>query len=124
MLGTFGLESWRVLGRETAAALLAEKTGSIVLLKGAPTLIAAEGALFENPTGNPGMATGGSGDVLSGIITSLMAQKQLTAAAGERVCAAAFLHGLAGDIAAENIGEYGMTSADIADAVAAAFNAL
>ena len=124
MLGAFGLESWRVTGRETAAALLAEKTGSIVLLKGAPTIIAAEGELFENPTGNPGMATGGSGDVLSGIITSLLAQKQLTAPAVDRVCAAAFLHGLAGDIAAENIGEYGMTSADIADAVAAAFNAL
>ncbi|MBE6028538.1 MAG: NAD(P)H-hydrate dehydratase [Clostridiales bacterium] len=124
MLGAFGLESWRVMGRETAAALLAEKTESIVLLKGAPTIIASGGELFENPTGNPGMATGGSGDVLSGIITSLLAQKQLTASAVDRVCAAAFLHGLAGDIAAENIGEYGMTSADIADAVAAAFNAL
>lgn len=124
MLEAFGLESCKVLGRETAASLLAEKTGSIVLLKGVPTLIAAEGNLFENPTGNPGMATGGSGDVLSGMITSLLAQKHLTAAAVDRVCAAAFLHGLAGDIAAENIGEYGMTSADIADAVAAAFNAL
>lgn len=128
MLGAFGLASWRELGRERAAAELAMKTGGIALFKGAPTLI-CDGTqnapeVWENPTGNPGMATGGSGDVLSGIITSLLAQKHLTENPADRVCAAAFLHGLAGDIAAENIGEYGMTSADIADAVAAAFNAL
>ena len=128
MLDAFGLESCRQQGREKAAKTLAAKTGAVVLLKGAPTLI-ADGteddiAILENPTGNPGMATGGSGDVLSGMITSLLGQKHLEAAACGRVCAAAFLHGLAGDIAAENIGEYGMTSADIADAVAAAFNAL
>lgn len=128
MLDAFGLGSCRELGREKTATELTVKTGGIVLLKGAPTLI-CDGTVnnlevWENPTGNPGMATGGSGDVLSGMITSLLAQKQLTAAPGERVCAAAFLHGLAGDIAAENIGEYGMTSADIADAVAAAFKEL
>lgn len=128
MLEAFGMESRRKLGRERAAGELAMETGSVVLLKGAPTLIADPTMnlpeIYENPTGNPGMATGGSGDVLSGMIVSLLGQKQLTAAAGERVCAAAFLHGLAGDIAAENIGEYGMTSADIADAVAAALHAL
>ena len=128
MLEAFGLVSWRELGHEKAVTELALKTGSIVLLKGAPTLI-ADGTVgnvevWENPTGNPGMATGGSGDVLSGMITSLLGQKHLSAAPGSRVCAATFLHGLAGDIAAENIGEYGMTSADIADAVASAFNAL
>ena len=128
MLGAFGLASWKELGREKAVTELALKTGGIALLKGSPTLI-CDGTgnmpeVWENPTGNPGMATGGSGDVLSGMITSLLAQKHLKAAPGDRVCAAAFLHGLAGDIAAENIGEYGMTSADIADAVAAAFKAL
>ena len=128
MLHALDLGTYKELGREKTAEELAKGTGSIVLLKGATTLIAegdADGIeLYENPTGNPGMATGGSGDVLSGIITSLLGQKHLEAAPIERVCAAAFLHGLAGDIAAENIGEYGMTSADIADAVAAAINAL
>lgn len=128
MLHALDLGTYKELGREQTAAALAEATGAIVLLKGAMTLIADgetdKTELFENPTGNPGMATGGSGDVLSGIITSLLGQKHLNADPMERVCAAAFLHGLAGDIAAENIGEYGMTSADIADAVAAAINAL
>ena len=128
MLHTLDLSTYKELGREETAAALGKATGAIVLLKGAMTLIADgaadETVLFENPTGNPGMATGGSGDVLSGIITSLLGQKHLNADPMERVCAAAFLHGLAGDIAAENIGEYGMTSADIADAVAAAINAL
>lgn len=119
------LDSYKQLGRGGTAAALAEATGAIVLLKGSLTLVAYGSAkeleIYENPTGNPGMATGGSGDVLSGILTSLLAQKHLSAAPFDRVKAAAFLHGLAGDIAAENIGEYGMTSADIADAVAAAF---
>ncbi len=124
MLESLGFGSYKELGREGTAAALAAATGAIVLLKGAETLISDGENTFVNPTGNPGMATGGSGDVLSGIITSLLAQKHLAAEPAERVCAAAFLHGLAGDIAAENIGEYGMTSADIADAVAAALNAL
>ena len=128
MLHALNLGTYKELGREQTAAALAEATGAIVLLKGAMTLIADgetdQAEIFENPTGNPGMATGGSGDVLSGIITSLLGQKHLEAGPMDRVCAAAFLHGLAGDIAAENIGEYGMTAADIADAVAAAINAL
>lgn len=124
MLRALALGSYKVLGRSRSAAALSEATGAIVLLKGHQTLIVYGQIAYENPTGNPGMATGGSGDVLSGIITSLLAQKHLDAAPIERVNAAAFLHGLAGDIAAENIGEYGMTAADIADAVAAAFNAL
>ena len=124
MLRALALGSYKVMGRQRTAAALAEATGAIILLKGYRTLIVSGKDVYENPTGNPGMATGGSGDVLSGIITSLLAQKHLDAMPIERVNAAAFLHGLAGDIAAENIGEYGMTSADIADAVAAAFNAL
>ena len=124
MLDSLGFGSYKELGREGTAAALAAATGAIVLLKGPETLVSDGENTYVNPTGNPGMATGGSGDVLSGIITSLLAQKHLSADQVDRVNAAAFLHGLAGDIAAENIGEYGMTSADIADAVAAAFNAL
>ena len=124
MLEKLGIGSYGELGREGTVAGIADVTGSIVLLKGHETLISDGNSTYVNPTGNPGMATGGSGDVLSGIITSLLAQKHLAADSVDRVCSAAFLHGLAGDIAAENIGEYGMTSADISDAVAAAFNAL
>ncbi len=124
MLRALALGSYKVLGRSRSAAELAEATGAIILLKGHRTLILDGQSAYENPTGNPGMATGGSGDVLSGIITSLLAQKHLKASPIARVNSAAFLHGLAGDIAAENIGEYGMTAADVADAVAAAFNAL
>ena len=124
MLRALALGSYKVMGRQRTAAALAEATGAVILLKGHQTLIVSGQDAYENPTGNPGMATGGSGDVLSGIITSLLAQKHLDAEPVGRVNAAAFLHGLAGDIAAENIGEYGMTAADIADAVAAAFNAL
>ena len=113
MLDSLGFGSYKELGREGTAAALAAATGAIVLLKGPETLVSDGENTYVNPTGNPG-----------GIITSLLAQKHLSADQVDRVNAAAFLHGLAGDIAAENIGEYGMTSADIADAVAAAFNAL
>ena len=109
------------LNREEAVRILAEATGAVVLLKGLGTLIADKISIFRNPTGNPGMATGGSGDVLSGIITSLMGQKFLGMTAYEAAAAGAFIHGLAGDIAAENIGEYGMTAADIADAISVVF---
>ena len=70
------------------------------------------------------MATGGSGDVLTGIIVSLAAQKNLGLAPVEAACTGAFIHGLAGDIAAENVGEYGMTSADIADGISVALKEL
>lgn len=135
---------------------LAAKTGAIVVLKGAGTLVAAPGIqAYTNTTGNPGMATGGSGDVLSGIITGLAGQRQQTAAhvqnsesADTKGCAKAahssaspntdvtakaqsaqglsrmsawdaaicgvYIHGLAGDLAAQELGEYGVTAKDLA----------
>ncbi len=127
MLGSLGLGDIRKLGREKAAEILAESSGAVVLLKGAETII-ADGhdncRMYVNPTGNPGMATGGSGDVLTGIIVSLAAQKNLGLMPVEAACAGAFIHGLAGDIAAENVGEYGMTSADIADGISVALKEL
>ena len=135
---------------------LAAKTGAIVVLKGAGTLVAAPGIqAYTNTTGNPGMATGGSGDVLSGIITGLAGQRQQTAAhvqnsesADTKGCANAaysnaspntdvtakaqsaqglsrmsawdaaicgvYIHGLAGDLAAQELGEYGVTAGDLA----------
>ncbi|MDO4869373.1 MAG: NAD(P)H-hydrate dehydratase [Bacillota bacterium] len=122
LLRSFGCGGYKLLGRERSARELAAKTGAIVLLKGQGTLIASGSHLAQNTTGNPGMATGGSGDVLTGIIASFIAQGMhfMEAEPLEAVYAAAFIHGAAGDIAADQIGQYGMTSADIADAVSQA----
>lgn len=93
-----------------AAAALAEDLGCIVLLKGHRTVITDGNSCYVNQTGNPGMATGGSGDVLAGIIVSLLGQgiPPLQAAA-----CGAWLHGSAGDLCAEEIGEYGMLPQDM-----------
>ena len=126
LLKAFAKGDYKELGREASAKALANLPCGdgplIVLLKGSETIVASAGDLFVNTTGNPGMATGGSGDVLTGIIVSFMAQglHYLEANVAEAVTAAAYIHGLAGDIAAEELGQYGMTSADIADAVAEA----
>ena len=104
------------------AQALAELTGAAVVLKGAGTVVAMEDcASYINTTGNPGMATGGSGDVLTGIIAGLWGQTQTEPDGTERkltaheaaVCGV-FVHGLAGDLAAEELGEYGMIAGDIA----------
>lgn len=83
---------------------------SIVLLKGHRTCITDGTRDYRNTTGNPGMATGGSGDVLAGILASLLGQglEPLEAAA-----CAAWLHGKAGDLCAEDLGEYGMLPTDL-----------
>jgi len=90
---------------------------AIVVLKGARTIVAApDGALFVNPTGNAGMATGGMGDVLTGIVASLLAQRlcrSLTVTPVEAVAAAVFLHGLAGDIASWEKGETALVAGDL-----------
>ncbi|GAW28931.1 NAD(P)H-hydrate dehydratase [Carboxydocella sp. ULO1] len=84
---------------------------AVIVLKGARTLIAAgENCYYFNPTGNPGMATGGSGDVLAGLIGALLAQglsPEQAAAAG------AWLHGRAGDLAREEMGELALTALDV-----------
>ncbi len=85
-----------------------------VVLKGHRTLIATpDEKIFINPTGNPGMATGGTGDVLTGMIAAWLAQL-LDAEAACRL--AVYLHGLAGDLADAEEGEVAMTSADVAGA--------
>ncbi len=96
--------------RISAAQDLAMKTGTIVLLKGNETVITDGYDVYINPTGNPGMAVGGSGDVLSGIIAALLGQgisPILAAACG------AWLHGAAGDICADQLGQYGMLPTDM-----------
>lgn len=96
--------------RDIDAARAAEALGAIVLLKGHRTVITDGQTCYINYTGNPGMATGGSGDVLAGIITSLIGQgvEPLTAAA-----CGAWLHGSAGDLCAKRIGQYGMLPQDM-----------
>ena len=107
----------RLLGREVGAdkALEAEgfarTHGCYLVLKGHQTLVSCpDGQIYVNQTGNPGMATGGSGDVLSGMVAALLAQGLEPKRA---ITAAVYLHGLAGDLAAEALGEYAMTAADL-----------
>lgn len=97
--------------REEFAKNFAKKNGCILVLKGHRTITATpDGKLFVNTTGNPGMAKGGSGDVLAGIITSLIGQGIPPHIAAYT---AVWLHGRAGDIAAEKHGEYSMTPTDM-----------
>ena len=105
--------------RAEAAAALAEKTGAVTVLKGHKTIVATvNGKTYINTTGNPGMATAGCGDVLTGIITGLMGQKKFCGrriSAEEAAVCGVFAHGMAGDLAADKIGEYGLIAGDIAD---------
>ncbi len=96
--------------RELAAVELAKDLGCIVVLKGHRTIITDGTYTYCNPTGNPGMSVGGCGDVLAGIITSLLGQglNPLDAAV-----AGAWIHGAAGDICATQIGQYGMLPTDM-----------
>ena len=100
--------------RMASAVGLARDLGCILLLKGHETCITDGENCYLNQTGNPGMAVGGSGDVLAGIIVSLLGQglSLLEAAA-----VGAWLHGAAGDICAEEIGQYGMLPTDMLQAL-------
>ena len=96
--------------RIASAKKLARDLGVIELLKGHRTVITDGDSVYLNRTGNPGMATGGSGDVLAGVIVSLLGQgiSPLEAAA-----CGAWLHGAAGDICEKEIGQYGMLPSDM-----------
>jgi hydroxyethylthiazole kinase-like uncharacterized protein yjeF len=84
----------------------------IVVLKGHRTLIAAPDAtVWVNPTGNPGMATGGTGDILTGIVSGLLGQFPKRTL--EATALAVYLHGLAGDIACEALGENSLVATDL-----------
>jgi NAD(P)H-hydrate epimerase len=98
---------------------LAGKTRCVVLLKGAYTAIAnPDGHVYFNSTGNPGMATGGTGDVLTGIITGLLAQRYNSLEAARL---GVYLHGLAGDLARVDVGMPGMIASDLVNFLPAAF---
>jgi len=121
----------RLLGVSTPAVVerrweharqASRETGAVVVLKGRQTLI-SDPALgtWVNPTGNPGMASGGSGDVLTGVIAALLAQG-LDPPAAARL--GAYAHGLSGDLAAERWGELSMAACDLVDELGAAFQSL
>ena len=93
-----------------SARQAAEELTSILLLKGHQTVITDGNHTYLNLTGNPGMATGGSGDVLAGMITAFVGQG---IPALEATAVAAWLHGRAGDICAEELGQYAMLPSDM-----------
>lgn len=101
-------------GRIDGACRMSKELGCIVVLKGHETVITDGNEIYLNPTGNPGMAVGGSGDVLAGVITSLVGQgvTPIKAAA-----ISVWLHGRAGDVCASEIGQYGMLPRDILNAI-------
>ena len=108
--------------RAAAARCLAKETGAVAVLKGARTVIAAPGGdLWVNPTGNPLLASGGSGDVLSGLIGGLLAQGLSAASAA---CAGVYAHGLAADLAARDFGRRGLAAEELLDYLPAAFKSL
>lgn len=117
-------EAARLLGcttsevqRDRSAALraLCARSGAVVVLKGAGTLVGDGARCFQNRTGNPGMATGGSGDVLAGLLGALLAQGM---APFDAACLAVHVHGAAGDRVARRLGEVGLIASDLPLAIA------
>jgi len=111
-------KAWIEAHRREAALKLAADSGTILLLKGHRTVVASPtGKIYINKTGNPGMATAGSGDVLTGMIAALLAQG---VPAFDAAKIAAGLHGLAGDLAAKKHGLAGMIATDIIEMISKA----
>ena len=104
--------------REVHAVALAQADNLVVVLKGARTVVTDGTRVFVTTTGNPGMATGGAGDVLTGVIAALIGQKL---PAFEAAQLGVYVHGLAGDLARDEDGEIGMIAGDIVDSLADAF---
>ncbi len=113
MAKLLGVSSDEVRGnREKIAQEFARENNIVLLLKGKDTIVTDGKELFVNPTGNSGMATGGSGDVLSGVLGSLIAQGR---DGYDAAVLGAYLHGLAGDIGTADKGEMGLIASDIAE---------
>lgn len=115
---------------ERAAVELAAEWGVVILLKGPDTLVTDGAVRSLNTTGNPGMATGGAGDVLTGILAALLWQPMVGVAGGpgrptahEAACLAAWIHGRAGDLAADALGEHSLTARDLIASLPAAIRA-
>jgi NAD(P)H-hydrate epimerase len=122
LLGTTSAEVQRQ--RVEVAQRFAREYEVFVILKGHRTLVAApDGQVYVNPTGNPGMASGGAGDVLTGMVAAAVAQWG-GAALGDALCLAVYLHGLAGDLAAATQGEQALIASDVIEALPRAWKAL
>ena len=104
--------------RTAAAKELAERFLSVAVLKGHRTVVADGKQVYVNKTGNPGMATGGSGDVLAGMIGALIGQQM---SPFDAACLGTQLHGKAGDIAAKKVGQVSLMATDMLDALPEAF---
>jgi NAD(P)H-hydrate epimerase len=108
--------------REGAAVKLARRFERVtVVLKGFETIITDGQSFYRNTTGNPGMARGGSGDILTGVIAALLGQKLSPFGASQL---GVYVHGLAGDIARDHNGEVGMIAGDIVDSLPDVFEHL
>ncbi|MGB7344747.1 MAG: NAD(P)H-hydrate dehydratase [Pirellulaceae bacterium] len=105
-----GVASSNREGQIAAATELSQQTGSVIVVKGGPTVVVSSRETWTNDTGNPGMATAGSGDVLTGVITSLLGQGLSTWDAARL---GVWIHGLAGDLAAQKYSQLGMTCREI-----------
>ncbi len=104
--------------RRDAACALVEAWGCVVVLKGRGTVVTNGQRLYINQTGNAGLATGGTGDVLTGLIAALIGQGMEPF---EAAILGVYLHGLAGDFAAEELGRYAMTAMDLLEYLPEAF---
>jgi NAD(P)H-hydrate epimerase len=114
-----GLTAADVQGqRSEVAAEFAARHGLVVALKGHRTVVAGGELVYVNETGNPGMASGGTGDVLTGMVAGLLAQGLEPFPA---TCLAVYLHGLAGDLAAVQVGELSLTATHLLQNLPAAF---
>ena len=114
-----GKESKGDQERKRRALETARKYRVVLVLKGHHTVVASpEGRVYVNQTGNPGMATGGSGDVLTGVIAAMLGQK---AKPFEAACFGVFIHGFAGDLTAKERGEISLVAGDILNALPLAF---
>ena len=107
--------------REELSAGFAAKSGAIVVLKGHRTVVTDGERIYVNSTGNPGMATGGTGDVLTGVIAGLLAQGMDPFEAAQL---GVHVHGLAGDLAAKKMGEISLIASDVPAHLPEAFRAL
>lgn len=120
----------RLTGSDTAAvqgarleraAEFAAKQGCVVVLKGAGTVVTDGARAYVNTTGNPGMGTGGTGDVLTGLLGALLAQEK---SAFDAVVLGTYLHGLAGDLARDRVGEVSLIATDLLGSLPEAFRRL
>ena len=123
MARLMGMETKDVVAKRVDVAREAARVcNSVVVLKGHQTLIAdPEGHVNVNPTGNPGMASGGMGDVLGGMIAAFLARN---VDAFDAACAAVYIHGFAGDLLKEEMGDTGLAAMDLAERIPLAMQRL